>query len=82
MDAPSAKDMEMLKALMLLANRDSPAIAGRWACRLAVEFDAGELGSSGRTFVAEKLFQRLFLYIGNMDARVGAWGLLKNKISH
>jgi len=42
-----------------LVNRD---IATRWARRLAVEFDVGELGFTGEAFVAEKPFQRLFIF--------------------
>jgi len=55
-----------------LVNRD---IGTRWACRLAVELDVGELGSSGRAFVAEKPVQRLS-FIGNMGAMVGVWSSL------
>jgi len=48
----------------------------RWASRLAVQFDVGELCFRlGLLYVAEKPFQRLFFF-GNSGAMVGLWSSL------
>ena len=50
-----------------LVDRDS---ATRWARRLVVQFDVGELCFNCEAFIAEKLF-RCFIFFGTKGAMVG-----------
>ena len=55
-------------------NQDSGT---RRACRLAVQFDVGELGFDGKAFVTEKPSPVLGAF-GNTDAMVGVWSSLQH----